>query len=378
MSTSIPSARTRTTSSTSPSSRPRKPSALRPPAAEPRTAGCGGHAVPAAPAAPRRRAAEAGRRARRRSEMPAAAEPSSAIEPSRAEAAGAGDAGRQRQSGTEIAPANAEDRRRAGNRRWRRDGAEGTSPARRDAEARRLQPRRRRRRRAASRRKKMAAAAAEPPAEARPRRAAASGPAPAPSTRVATATACSLTFSFATATPAALFRRADTVWLVFDSTKPIDVEPIRSKGGSIIADVDPLAAGQRAGDPHSPQPPANAVADGRRSGRRRELDADLRRYDADADAAAGGDTQHHRSRARQCHGAAGQARPAASAGRSGRRRYADGGHRAAAGSRLHQAAGFRRAVAAGIDPRRRDSSELRRRHRRGRAPTRSSSAGPAA
>jgi tetratricopeptide (TPR) repeat protein len=56
----------------------------------------------------------------------------------------------------------------------------------------------------------------------------------------------SLTFSFAAATPAALFRRADTVWLVFDSVKPIDIEPIRSKGGSIIADVSqlPLEKGQ--------------------------------------------------------------------------------------------------------------------------------------
>ncbi len=42
---------------------------------------------------------------------------------------------------------------------------------------------------------------------------------------------------------------------------------------------------------------------------RRELDADLRRHDANADAAADGDPQHHRSRARQCHRAAGQARP---------------------------------------------------------------------
>jgi tetratricopeptide (TPR) repeat protein len=50
----------------------------------------------------------------------------------------------------------------------------------------------------------------------------------------------SLTFAFATATPAALFRRADTVWLVFDSTKPIDLEPIRSKAGSIIAEVGVL------------------------------------------------------------------------------------------------------------------------------------------
>jgi tetratricopeptide (TPR) repeat protein len=50
----------------------------------------------------------------------------------------------------------------------------------------------------------------------------------------------SLTFSFAAATPAALFRRADMVWLLFDTTRPIDIEPIRSKGGLIIADVSQL------------------------------------------------------------------------------------------------------------------------------------------
>jgi tetratricopeptide (TPR) repeat protein len=56
----------------------------------------------------------------------------------------------------------------------------------------------------------------------------------------------SLTFSFAAATPAALFRRADTVWLVFDSIKPLDIEPIRSKGGAVIAEVSrlPLDKGQ--------------------------------------------------------------------------------------------------------------------------------------
>jgi tetratricopeptide (TPR) repeat protein len=49
-----------------------------------------------------------------------------------------------------------------------------------------------------------------------------------------------LMFSFTTATPAALFRRADAVWLVFDTTKPIDVEPIRSNGGSVVAEVTPM------------------------------------------------------------------------------------------------------------------------------------------
>jgi hypothetical protein len=55
-----------------------------------------------------------------------------------------------------------------------------------------------------------------------------------------------VTFSFPAATPAALFRRADTVWLLFDSTKPIDVEPIRRQAGAVIADasVVPLETGQ--------------------------------------------------------------------------------------------------------------------------------------
>src|SRR6266850_292888 len=55
-----------------------------------------------------------------------------------------------------------------------------------------------------------------------------------------------VTFSFASPTPAALFRRADTLWLVFDHAKPIDIEPIRAKGGAIIGDVSwlPLEKGQ--------------------------------------------------------------------------------------------------------------------------------------
>jgi len=55
-----------------------------------------------------------------------------------------------------------------------------------------------------------------------------------------------LVFSFSSATPAALFRRADTVWLVFDSTETIDVEPIRGQSGAVIADASlmPLEKGQ--------------------------------------------------------------------------------------------------------------------------------------
>jgi tetratricopeptide (TPR) repeat protein len=102
---------------------------------------------------------------------------------------------------------------------------------------------------------KMTLAGSEPSAEAKPAEArpAEARPAEVMPANTAAAVAArrnsdglSLTFSFADATPAALFRRADTVWLVFDSTNPIDIEPIRSKGGSVIADVSllPLYRGQ--------------------------------------------------------------------------------------------------------------------------------------
>jgi len=55
-----------------------------------------------------------------------------------------------------------------------------------------------------------------------------------------------VTFPLQVSTPAAAFRRGDTVWLVFDSQKPVDVEAIRSKGGAMIGDVSrmPLEKGQ--------------------------------------------------------------------------------------------------------------------------------------
>lgn len=55
-----------------------------------------------------------------------------------------------------------------------------------------------------------------------------------------------VTFPIQAATPAAAFRRGDTVWLVFDTPKPIDVEAIRAKGGAMIGEVGrvPLDKGQ--------------------------------------------------------------------------------------------------------------------------------------
>ena len=83
---------------------------------------------------------------------------------------------------------------------------------------------------------------------------AASGPPPAGSAKGKTASVearrdsdgLRVTFSFVAPTPAALFRRADTVWLVFDQPGPIDIEAIRAKGGAVVGDVSrvPLEKGQ--------------------------------------------------------------------------------------------------------------------------------------
>ena len=87
---------------------------------------------------------------------------------------------------------------------------------------------------------KMALAAAAPPTETAPPSAAGASDGDAVVDARRNSDGLNLTFSFAGATPAALFRRADAVWLVFDSAKSIDVDPIRSKGGAIIADVSAM------------------------------------------------------------------------------------------------------------------------------------------
>ena len=46
-----------------------------------------------------------------------------------------------------------------------------------------------------------------------------------------------LTFAFPLATAAAAFRRGDTLWLLFDSNSPLEVDPIRAKGGAIVGEV---------------------------------------------------------------------------------------------------------------------------------------------
>jgi hypothetical protein len=103
------------------------------------------------------------------------------------------------------------------------------------------------------------AVAADSPAKEAPPKVAAATPAPAPVPSPAATTAkdasldvvrssegLRLTFGFNEPTPAALFRRADTVWLVFDSEKPLDVSAVRREGGALIADVErrPVDKGQ--------------------------------------------------------------------------------------------------------------------------------------
>jgi tetratricopeptide (TPR) repeat protein len=96
----------------------------------------------------------------------------------------------------------------------------------------------------------VALAAADKPAQAAPAGARGDAPSTADAAHDVEATRTSdgleLTFYFAAPTPAALFRRADTVWMVFDSQAPIDIEPIRNKGRSIVSEVArlPLDNGQ--------------------------------------------------------------------------------------------------------------------------------------
>jgi tetratricopeptide (TPR) repeat protein len=87
---------------------------------------------------------------------------------------------------------------------------------------------------------KITLAAAEPPSESGASESAAADPPKRNSDGL------TLTFSFDAPTPAALFRHADTAWLVFDSVKPVDIDAIRGKGGTIVAEVDrlPLDKGQ--------------------------------------------------------------------------------------------------------------------------------------
>ena len=73
--------------------------------------------------------------------------------------------------------------------------------------------------------------------------------------------------------PAALFYRADVAWLVFDA-RPIDIEPIRREGGSLVGGQ--AIRWRRARHPHPPQPPQLAAEERRRGQCRPQLGGDVR------------------------------------------------------------------------------------------------------
>lgn len=78
------------------------------------------------------------------------------------------------------------------------------------------------------------------PAEAPPRQSATSAARPAEATRTSAeqkAGVLEFSFRFAAPTPAAMFRRADAIWLLFDAAQPVDVEGLRRGGGSTVAEV---------------------------------------------------------------------------------------------------------------------------------------------
>lgn len=85
------------------------------------------------------------------------------------------------------------------------------------------------------------AATAEAPKKAAPAPAPQAGPKAATVEAQRDSDGLRVTFSFVAPTPAAMFRRADTVWLVFDRTGSIDLDQIRAKAGAIIGDVSPMA-----------------------------------------------------------------------------------------------------------------------------------------
>jgi hypothetical protein len=74
---------------------------------------------------------------------------------------------------------------------------------------------------------------AQPPAPEKPK-----PRAPVVATLMQQAETLRLVFPFREATPAAVFRRADTLWLVFDSAAPLDVSSIRGAAGNVIGDID--------------------------------------------------------------------------------------------------------------------------------------------
>ncbi|MDB5654312.1 MAG: tetratricopeptide 4 protein, partial [Tardiphaga sp.] len=86
----------------------------------------------------------------------------------------------------------------------------------------------------------VAPAAPAPMAAAEPAPAAAGADAGTPVEMRLSSDGLRMNFAFLAPTPAALFRRGDVLWLVVDSTKPVDLSSIRNQGSSVIGDVSAI------------------------------------------------------------------------------------------------------------------------------------------
>ena len=170
-----------------------------------------------------------------------------------------------------------------------------------------------------------------------------------------------LEFPFAVPTPAAVFRRADMLWLVFDSAAKIDLAALKADAAA----RDPRRGvrarrGRRSDRAHQ----AGAAAAGEPRCRWPGLDRQYRRHRHRADPSARRRAQHRRQGPRQHRHSVRRWAQNSSDQRSRRRRPADGDHRAWAGARLPQSPGLRRIARAAVDPRRGGAADRRRHHGR--------------
>ena len=167
-------------------------------------------------------------------------------------------------------------------------------------------------------------------------------------------------FPFGAPTPAAVFSRADSLWLVFDTKRDIDVEALNGDSSQTIRS----AALARSGEAQilrikleRPQL-TSLVPDG--AGWLLSI-GDTR---ADTDAPADAHAQHRRPDALQRHHSLRRSAPAPPPGRSRHRRQLAGRYGARSRARLSQEPGLRRIPRTRLHPRRRAAAAGRRSQRR--------------
>ena len=160
----------------------------------------------------------------------------------------------------------------------------------------------------------------------------------------ATAKRCASHFRSRSPTPAAVFRRADTIWLVFDSAVPIDIGKIAAATGSSIrgATVTRSRAGQVVQLKLDRPKLTSAGAEGN------DWTVIVGDMMLEPTQPLGSARHTQVRRPRERHHPIRPAAPASSPRRRRSRRHAAGRHRARAGARISQGAGIRRVQRAGL------------------------------